>query len=114
MDHRQATQPVPKGQLRAPSPSPRQTSPDPATSSPLLPLQRTAGNQAVESLLRSKTAAEPRTFRFKIRVNRDMDAAELTYEFVRQYYGFTTEEQIQGKLSLWTNRSGRGTTPREV
>ncbi len=54
------------------------------------------------------------TTRFKIIVDRELDAAELVHEFVRQYYSFTTEAQIQSKLSLWTNNSNTGATAADV
>jgi hypothetical protein len=62
----------------------------------------------------NKSVPGPKTIRRKIIVNREMDADELVYEFVKQYYSYTTDAQIQTKISLWTNTSRRGTRPDDV
>lgn len=61
-----------------------------------------------------KPAAGPKVTHFKIVVHRDMDAEELRREFVKQYYAYTTEAQVQTKLPLWVNTSQRGTLPADV
>lgn len=62
-----------------------------------------------------KPPGAPKKVRLRLKgITRPMTEAELTHEFVRQYYGYTDEQQISSKLALWTNNSHRGTTPDEV
>jgi hypothetical protein len=92
----------------------------------LLALQRHAGNRAVSrliagrgklnrSLARTPTQRKPttKTIGFRLRVTRSMTAAEVLDEFIRQYYGATTNAEIAGKRGLWQMPS-RGTTDKEV
>ncbi|MDB5145996.1 MAG: hypothetical protein JWQ57_16 [Mucilaginibacter sp.] len=76
------------------------------------------GNMSAKSIQRKPgDKTEPKkdtnTTRFKIRIDRKLNADELVYTFVQQYYGYSTDAQIQTKLSLWTNQSKRGTTAAE-
>ncbi len=61
-----------------------------------------------------KNTEKSKTFPFKIFIDHDMDADELTHEFVKQYYNYDSEAQIQTKLSLWKNTSNLGAKPDDV
>jgi len=58
--------------------------------------------------------SEPRTIRFRIKVDRELKEDEFVYEFVRQFYSCTTEAEVRAKLPLWSMDPKRGTRPGEV
>lgn len=72
-----------------------------------------SANGRIQMQASGKTADKPKGLRFKLIVQREMDALELRHEFVKQYYGATTEAQVQSKLLLWQVPE-RGTQPQDV
>lgn len=67
----------------------------------------------IQAQASGKPADKPKRVRFKLIVDHEMDAQELRHEFVKQYYGASTEAQIQSRLSLWQIPE-RGTQPKDV
>ena len=78
---------------------------------PLLALQRAAGNRATVAVLARRPKQQ--TIRYRIKVTRPLSAAEIKDEFIRQYYGATTDAEIASKRGLWKDPD-RGTVDAEV
>jgi len=83
-----------------------------------LALQRAAGNRATVAVLARQPNKKPapgakKTVRYRLKVTRPLSTSEFKDEFLRQYYGATTEAEIASKRGLWTDPQ-RGTTDAEV
>jgi hypothetical protein len=83
-----------------------------------LSLQRAAGNRATVAMLARQPKKKPapggkKTIRYRLKVTQALNETEFKNEFLRQYYGATSDAEIASKRGLWSDPE-RGTVDAEV